>query len=232
MTRILLVEDEPIIASALQYDLALEGYDVTLVGDGLEASRRARDEPYDVIVLDAMLPGRDGFDVCRDIRKAGLTTPVLMLTARAQETEKVLAFELGADDYVTKPFGTMELRARIKALLRRSGLRAEAGPEPGLGAIARFGDVEIDMARGEVRRAGQPVDVTLTEFKLLDVFVKSAGRVLSRQQLLDAVWGHGFVLSDRAVDNHIVNLRRKLEAVPAEPRHLVSVRGLGYRLDT
>jgi DNA-binding response OmpR family regulator len=158
---------------------------------------------------------------------------VLMLTARAQETEKVLAFELGADDYVTKPFGTMELRARIKALLRRSGLRrsglrTEAAPDE----VARFGDVEIDMARGEVRRGGQPVDVTLTELKLLDVFVRNRGRVLSRQQLLDAVWGHGFVLSDRAVDNHIVNLRRKLEAVPTEPRHLVSVRGLGYRLDT
>jgi DNA-binding response OmpR family regulator len=228
MTRILLVEDEPIIASALQYDLALEGYEVTLVSDGAEASRRAREERYDVIVLDAMLPGRDGFDVCRDVRRAGLTTPILMLTARAQEAEKVLAFELGADDYVTKPFGTMELRARIKALLRRAGSRAEAAQEN----VGRFGDIEIDMARGEVRRGGHPVDVTLTEFKLLDVFVKSRGRVLSRQQLLDAVWGHGFVLSDRAVDNHIVNLRRKLEAVPSAPRHLVSVRGLGYRLDT
>jgi len=229
MRRILLVEDEPIIASALQYDLALEGYDVTLVGDGAEASRRAREEPYDLIVLDAMLPGRDGFDVCRDIRKAGLTTPILMLTARAQETEKVLAFELGADDYVTKPFGTMELRARIKALLRRSELRTRDTATP---VVARFGVVEIDMARGEVRKEGQPVDVTITEFRLLDAFVKNQGRVLTRQQLLDAVWGHGFVLSDRAVDNHIVNLRRKLEAVPTEPRHIVSVRGLGYRLDT
>jgi DNA-binding response OmpR family regulator len=229
MTRILLVEDEPIIASALQYDLALEGHDVTLVGDGLEASRRAREEAFDLIVLDAMLPGRDGFDVCRDIRKAGLTTPILMLTARAQETEKVLAFELGADDYVTKPFGTMELRARIKALLRRSELRTRDAATP---AVARFGNVEIDMTRGEVRRDGQPVDVTITEFRLLDAFVKNRGRVLTRQQLLDAVWGHGFVLSDRAVDNHIVNLRRKLEVVPTEPRHIVSVRGLGYRLDT
>jgi DNA-binding response OmpR family regulator len=228
MTRILLVEDEPIIASALQYDLTLEGYDVTLVTDGVVASQRARDEPYELIVLDAMLPSRDGFDVCRDIRKAGLTTPILMLTARAHETEKVLAFELGADDYVTKPFGTMELRARIKALLRRAGPSTAATPHE----VATFGDVEIDMARGEVRLGGQPVDVTLTEFKLLDVFVRNRGRVLSRQQLLDAVWGHGFVLSDRAVDNHIVNLRRKLEAVPTAPRHLVSIRGLGYRLDT
>jgi two-component system alkaline phosphatase synthesis response regulator PhoP len=229
MTRILLVEDEPIIASALQYDLALEGHEVTLVGDGLEASRRARAEAFDLIVLDAMLPGRDGFDVCRDIRKAGLTTPILMLTARAQETEKVLAFELGADDYVTKPFGTMELRARIKALLRRAEVRTRDAAAP---AVARFGNVEVDLTRGEVRRDGHPVDVTITEFRLLDTFVKNQGRVLTRQQLLDAVWGHGFVLSDRAVDNHVVNLRRKLEAVPTEPRHIVSVRGLGYRLDT
>jgi DNA-binding response OmpR family regulator len=228
MTRILLVEDEPIIASALQYDLSFEGHDVTLVGDGLEASRRARNEPFDLIVLDAMLPGRDGFDVCRDIRNAGLTTPILMLTARAQETEKVLAFELGADDYVTKPFGTMELRARIKALLRRSAHTRDTAPA----SVSRFGTVEIDTTRGEVRKDGQPVDVTITEFRLLETFVRNCGRVLTRQQLLDAVWGHGFALSDRAVDNHIVNLRRKLEAVPSEPRHLVSVRGLGYRLDT
>jgi DNA-binding response OmpR family regulator len=174
-----------------------------------------------------MLPGRDGFEICRDIRKAGLQTPILMLTARAQETEKVFAFELGADDYVTKPFGTKELRARIKALLRRSEARQEE-PAP---STFTFGDVEVDFVRGEVRRAGRSVDVTLTEFKLLTVFVKNLGRVLSRQQLLDLAWGPGMVLSDRAVDNHIVGLRRKIEAVAADPRHLVSVRGLGYRFD-
>jgi len=227
MTRILIVEDEPIIAGGLQDDLTLEGYEVTVVGDGAAASKRATQERFDLIVLDVMVPGRDGFDICRDIRKAGLRTPILMLTARAQETEKVFAFELGADDYVTKPFGTKELRARIKALLRRSETRQEESPAP----TFQFGDVEVDFARGEVRRAGQPVDVTLTEFKLLTAFVKNRGRVLSRQQLLDAAWGPGIVLSDRAVDNHIVNLRRKVEPVPAEPRHLVSVRGLGYRLD-
>jgi DNA-binding response OmpR family regulator len=150
-----------------------------------------------------------------------------MLTARAQESEKVLAFEMGADDYVTKPFGTKELRARIKALLRRAG-EAASGEAP---SVHRFGDVEVDVGRGEVRRAGVPIEVTLTEFKLLTAFVKNRGRVLSRQQLLDAAWGPGMVLSDRAVDNHIVNLRRKIEPVAGEPRHLVSVRGLGYRLD-
>jgi DNA-binding response OmpR family regulator len=220
------IEDEPIIAGALADDLTLEGYEVEVVGDGLLASRRATSEPFDLILLDVMLPGRDGVDVCRDVRKAGITTPILMLTARTQEVEKVLAFEMGADDYVTKPFGTKELRARIKALLRRAapGQAAPAAP-------FRFGDVEVDVARGEVRRAGAPLDVTLTEFRLLTAFIEHRGRVLSRQQLLDAAWGPGIVLSDRAVDNHVVNLRRKVEPAPAEPRFIVSVRGLGYRFD-
>ena len=227
MTRILIAEDEPIIAGALQDDLTLEGYEVTVVSDGVAASKRATTERFDLIVLDVMLPGRDGFDICRDIRKADRKTPILMLTARAQETEKVFAFELGADDYVTKPFGTKELRARIKALLRRSATHADESATPSF----RFGDVEVDLVRGEIRRDGQPIDVTLTEFKLLTAFVKHAGRVLSRQQLLDLAWGPGLVLSDRAVDNHIVGLRRKIEPAPAEPRYLVSVRGLGYRFD-
>jgi two-component system alkaline phosphatase synthesis response regulator PhoP len=227
MPRILIVEDEAVIAGALRDDLTLEGYDVTVVGDGAAASTRATSERFDLIVLDVMLPGKDGFDICRDIRKAGLQTPILMLTARTQELEKVAAFELGADDYVTKPFGTKELRSRIKALLRRSGAPQDEAPAPAF----QFGDVEVDFSRGEVRRAGRPVDLTLTEFKLLTAFVKNRGRVLSRQQLLDAAWGPGISLSDRAVDNHIVGLRRKIEPAPAEPRHLVSVRGLGYRLD-
>ena len=227
MTRILIAEDEPIIAGALQDDLTLEGYEVTVVSDGAAASRRAISERFDLIILDVMLPGRDGFDICRDIRKADRRTPILMLTARAQETEKVFAFGLGADDYVTKPFGTKELRARIKALLRRSATHADESAS----AAFQFGNVEVDLARGEVRRNGQPIDVTLTEFKLLTAFVKHPGRVLSRQQLLDLAWGQGLVLSDRAVDNHIVGLRRKVEPAPGEPRYLVSVRGLGYRFD-
>jgi len=228
MSRILVAEDEPLIAGALEDDLTLEGYEVTVVADGLLASRRATQVPFDLIILDVMLPGRDGFDICRDVRAAGLSTPILMLTARAQEVEKVYAFEMGADDYVTKPFGTKELRARIKALLRRAGSGNTSTPST---ASFTFGDVELDLDRGEVRRAGRPVDVTLTEFKLLTAFARNPGRVLGRQQLLDAAWGPGIVLSDRAVDNHIVNLRRKIEPDPAEPRYLVSVRGLGYRLD-
>jgi len=195
--------------------------------DGEAGLRRALTGGFDLVVLDVMLPGRDGFDVCRDIRKAGRRMPILMLTARAQEAEKVMAFELGADDYVTKPFGPKELRARIKALLRR----AQPGPDAPPATVYTFGDVELDITRGEVRRGGQPVDVTLTEFKLLTVLVQHRGRVLSREQLIDAAWGPGIFLSDRTVDNHVVGLRKKIERVPAEPRHLVSVRGLGYRLD-
>ncbi len=227
MTRILVVEDDPVIAGALEDDLTLEGYEVTVVHDGAHASALATRDPFDLIVLDVMLPGRDGFDICRDVRKAGRRTPILMLTARAQEAEKVMAFEQGADDYVTKPFGPKELRARIKALLRR----AQPGPEASPSTVYTFGDVELDVTRGEVRRGGQPVDVTLTEFKLLRVLVQNRGRVLSREQLIDAAWGPGIFLSDRTVDNHVVGLRRKIERMPAEPRHLVSVRGLGYRLD-
>jgi len=226
MPRILIVEDEPVIAGALQDDLTLEGYDVTVIADGAAGARFAIDHPVDLIVLDVMLPGRDGVDLCRDVRRAGLRTPILMLTARVQEAEKILAFESGADDYVTKPFGAKELRARIKALLRRSDNRR--GHEPD---VFEFDGVQVDFTRGEVRRGGRPLDLTLTEFKLLGTFVRNPGRVLSRQQLLDAAWGVGTVLSDRAVDNHIVNLRRKIERVPTQPARLVSVRGLGYRFD-
>lgn len=227
MTRILIVEDDPVIAGALEDDLTLEGYEVTVIADGPTASTVATRDTFDLIVLDVMLPGRDGFDICRDVRKAGRRTPILMLTARAQEAEKVMAFEQGADDYVTKPFGPKELRARIKALIRR----AQPGPDAPPATVYTFGDVEVDVTRGEVRRGGQPVDVTLTEFKLLTVLVQHRGRVLSREQLIDAAWGPGIFLSDRTVDNHVVGLRKKIERVPAEPRHLVSVRGLGYRLD-
>ena len=225
MTRVLVVEDEPVIALGLQDDLALEGYVVEVASDGPAALRRAKEQPFDVILLDVMLPGRDGFDVCRDLRRSGVRTPILMLTARAQEAEKVMGFDLGADDYVTKPFGTKELRARVKALLRRS---ADAVPASEMYA---FGDVEIDFTRGELRRGRKTVELTPLEFSLLGVFVKSRGRVLSRSQLLDAAWGPGTFASGRVVDNHIANLRRKIEDDPASPRFLKNVRGLGYRFD-
>lgn len=223
MERILVVEDEPDLAFGLEDDLKTEGYEVEVVRDGLTASRRAREENWNLILLDVMLPGRDGFEVCRDLRRSGSRTPIIILTAKTQEAEKVLGLELGADDYITKPFSPRELRARIKAALRRSSAEV---PE-----VYRFSDVEVDFTRAELRRSGAPVEVTSLEFKLMGAFIRNRGRVLSRDQLLEAAWGRDTFVTDRVVDHHIVNLRRKIEPRPAEPRYLISVRGMGYRFD-
>jgi len=221
MSRILIVEDEADIALGLEDDLTVEGHQVEVARDGEAGCRLGRDGGWDLILLDVMLPKKDGFDVCRELRRSGVHTPIILLTAKAQEAEKVLGLELGADDYVTKPFSPRELRARIKAVLRRF-----ATPER-----YRFGDVEVDFARAEVRREGAAVEVTPIEFKLLAAFIQRRGRVLSREQLLDAAWDRDIHVTDRAVDAHIVNLRRKIEPQPAEPKYLLSVRGLGYRFD-
>ena len=223
MTRILVVEDEPGIALGLEEDLTLEGYSVEVAADGDTAVRRAREGSFDLILLDVMLPRKDGFQVCRELRRGGLHTPIILLTARALEAEKVLGLQLGADDYVTKPFSPLELRARIQAVLRRAA--GHAAPE-----TYRFGDAEVDSARCELRRAGKLVEITPVEFKLLATFIRSRGRVLSRQQLLDQVWSDA-TCGDRVVDTHVSNLRKKIEENPAEPRYLVSVRGMGYRFD-
>ena len=223
MPRILIVEDEPDIALGLEDDLRVEGHEIETVQDGESACRRAREPGWDLILLDIMLPRKDGFDVCRDLRHAGLRTPIILLTAKAQEAEKILGLELGADDYVTKPFSPRELRARIKAVLRRVSAGA---PE-----VYRFSDVEVDFGRGELRRQGQPIEVTPIELKLLGTFIRNRGRVLTREQLLDEAWDRGTHVTDRAVDAHLVNLRRKIEPQPEAPRYLLSVRGLGYRFD-
>jgi DNA-binding response OmpR family regulator len=223
MKRILVVEDEHSIAFGLQLDLKSEGYDVEIESDGESALQRARKEAFDLILLDVMLPRKDGFEVCRELRRGGSKTPVIMLTAKAQEAEKVLGLEIGADDYVTKPFSPRELRARVKAALRRTA-------EDDL-PIYRFGDAEVDFGRCELRRAGKPVELTALEFKLLTAFVRNGGKVLSRDRLLDLVWGHGTFVTDRVVDNHVVTLRKKVEPEPSEPRYIVSVRGMGYRFD-
>jgi DNA-binding response OmpR family regulator len=223
MTRILVVEDEPGIAMALEDDLTREGYEATVVGDGDTAVRRASGESFDLILLDIMLPRKDGFEVCRELRRAGIRTPIILLTARTQEAEKILGLELGADDYVTKPYSPRELRARIKAVLRRGGREL---PE-----VHRFGDVEVDVTRQELRRGGQPVITTPLEFKLLVAFLRRRGRVLTRRQLMDDAWGHGKFFTDRVVDNQVTNLRKKIEPDPREPCYLVSVRGSGYRFD-
>lgn len=223
MARILIVEDEPDIALGLQHDLRLDGYDVDVVGDGHSAIERGASGAFDLIVLDVMLPGKDGFQVCRELRHARVAVPIILLTARSHEAEKVLGLELGADDYITKPFSPMELRARIKAALRRAAGDATE--------LVRFGDFEVDFERFELRRSGKPVDLTPIEFKLLSAFVRNRGIVLTRQQLLDKVWGRDVFVTDRVVDTHIANLRKKLEIDPVGPPRVVSVRGFGYRFD-
>ncbi len=225
MPRVLIVEDEPNIALPLEDDLRLEGYDVDVTGEGGEAIRRARGGHFDLIVLDVMLIGKDGFEVCRELRRTGVTTPILMLTARTAEAEKVLAFESGADDYVTKPFGVRELRARIAALLRR------AGADRAMPAL-RVGEAEIDFGRGEVRLNGRATELTPIEFKLLQILARAHGRIVTRDQLISEAWGPGAALSDRALDNHIGGLRRKIESNPGAPQYLKNVRGLGYRLES
>jgi DNA-binding response OmpR family regulator len=226
MTRVLVVEDEPNLAFALEADLTTEGYATTVAGTGPDALAAAARESFDLVLLDVMLPGKDGFDVCRELRRSGQKMPIILLTARAHNAEKVMGLDLGADDYVTKPFDPHELRARIRAVLRRS---TATGDEQG--EIYRFGDTEIDFGRAEVHRGGTVVDLSAIEFKLLSTFVKGRGRLFTRDQLLDAVWGPGVSLNDRVVDNHIVSLRRKIEAVPTDPKHLKNIRGLGYRFD-
>jgi DNA-binding response OmpR family regulator len=223
MTNILIVEDDASLAMGLEDDLKLEGYQVQVARDGETASRKALKESFDLIVLDVMLPGKDGFEVCRELRRNGLHMPIIMLTARTQDSDKVLGLELGADDYVTKPFNPRELRARIKAVLRRTGNE--------LHELYSFGDVEVDFSRHELRNAGKPVTVTHMEFKLLEALIRSRGRVLSRAQLLDDVWGLDNFVTDRAVDTHIANLRKKIETRPSHPRYLTTVPGVGYRFD-
>jgi DNA-binding response OmpR family regulator len=223
--RLLIVEDEPAIALALEDDLSLEGYQVTVVHDGVEGLKQAREGAFDAIVLDVMLPGKDGFEICRELRRSRVRTPILMLTARAQEAEKILGLESGADDYVTKPFGIRELRARIAALLRRSQ------PEP-VAAIVHVGDAEIDFDRAEVRRGGEALPLTPLEFRLLQTFVRSRGRILTRAQLISEAWGPNTFVTDRVVDNHIGSLRRKIEPDVDVPRYLLNVRGIGYRFES
>jgi len=223
MSRLLVVEDEAGIAFALEADLRAEGYDVVVATTGDEAMRAVGAGSIDLVLLDVMLPGKDGFEVCREMRRSGFRAPIVMLTAKSQEAEKVMGLELGADDYITKPFSPRELRARVKAALRRA---APESPD-----VFRFGNTEVDFARCEVRRGQDTIDLSALEFKLLTAFVRSRGRVLTREQLLDAAWGRDVSLNDRVVDNHIVSLRRKIEPDPERPQFLINIRGLGYRFD-
>lgn len=226
MTRVLVVEDNDALAFGLRNNLEIEGYAVDVAADGPSGLAAARSNPPDLVVLDLMLPGMDGYRVLRQLRDEGRTMPVLILTAKGEEADKVLGFRLGADDYVTKPFGLLELLARIEALLRRSR-PAQAAATP---AVERFGDVEVDTSTRSVRRDGQEVALTPMEFDLLVALIRRRGAVASRLELLKEVWGHSSAVLTRTVDTHIGELRRKLEADASSPRHILTVRKAGYRL--
>jgi DNA-binding response OmpR family regulator len=223
MSRILIVEDDERIRSSMRLALEDEGYTVDDVGSGEDAIAHFTTEPSELALIDLMLPGIDGFETCRALRRVS-TVPVIMVTARSDTHDVVAGLEAGADDYVTKPFVAKELAARIRALLRRS--RAEDGTS----AVLSFGDVEIEPDAGVVRRAGEEVHCTRTEFRLLCELANHPGKVLSREQLLERVWGYDYFGDGRLVDVHVRRLRTKVEPDPATPRFILTVRGMGYKL--
>jgi DNA-binding response OmpR family regulator len=223
MSRILVVEDDERIRSSMRLALEDEGYTVDDVGSGEDAIEHFAAEPSELALIDLMLPGIDGFATCRALRRVS-TVPVIMVTARSDTHDVVAGLEAGADDYVTKPFVAKELAARIRALLRRS--RAEDGTS----AVLSFGDVEIEPDAGVVRRAGEEVHCTRTEFRLLCELANHPGKVLSREQLLERVWGYDYFGDGRLVDVHVRRLRTKVEPDPATPRFILTVRGMGYKL--
>ena len=222
-TRILTVEDDERIRTAVKLALEDEGWAVEESETGEEALNAFQRQPSDVVLIDIMLPGIDGFDVCRSIRRVS-DVPIIMVTARADTHDVVAGLEAGADDYLTKPFAPKELSARIRALLRR------ARTTDATSAHLRFGELEIIPDEGVVRRSGQEIHLTKTEFKLLVELASSPGRVFSREVLLERVWGYGYFGDGRLVDVHVRRLRTKVEADPANPHHVVTVRGLGYKL--
>ena len=222
--RVLIVEDEAGLRLTLSDRLTSEGYTVETASDGEAGLARASTGAYDLIVLDVMLPRINGFDVCREVRQRGVTTPILMLTARGQVVDKVVGLKLGADDYLTKPFETIELMARLEALLRR----VPAAAQPG-GDSYRFGPIEIDFRKMEVTRDGVPVDLSAREFKLLRHFIAHRGATLSRDTLLTDVWGYDEMPLTRTVDVHVAGLRQKIEANPKFPEYILTVHGLGYK---
>jgi len=225
--RILLVEDEPGLLLTLTDRLAAEGYAVETARDGEEGLLLAAGGGFDLVILDVMLPRKSGLDVCRDLRQRGTPTPVLMLTARGQVADKVVGLKIGADDYLTKPFDMMELLARVEALLRRS--RTGAGDEGAGPDVYRFGDVRVDLRGAEVTRGGRRVELSAREFKLLCYLVEHRGETLSRDRLLDKVWGYDATPTTRTVDVHVSWLRQKLEPNPHLPVHILTVHGFGYK---
>ena len=226
MSTVLIVEDNADLAYGLRNNLEIEGYDVAVAVDGLSGLDCTRAVRPDLVILDLMLPGLDGYRVLKTLREEGNSVPVLILTAHGEEADKVRGFRLGADDYVTKPFGLLELMARVAALLRR------ASRLPGVVQRERFGDIEIDARTRTVSRRGVPVSLTPMEYDLLLALLRRQGGVATRLELLHEVWGHSAAVLTRTVDTHVAELRRKLEENAAAPRHILTVRKAGYRLDT
>jgi two-component system alkaline phosphatase synthesis response regulator PhoP len=222
--KILLIEDEPGLRLTLTDRLRKEGYDVEAAADGDSGYERASTGDFDAVLLDIMLPRKNGFDICRDLRQQGITTPILMLTARGETVEKILGLKIGADDYITKPFETMELLARIEALLRRA-----ERPAADSASVVRFGAVRVDFRRAEATKDGKPLALSAKEFRLLRYFLSHRGETLSRQQLLQEVWSYNIAASSRTVDVHVAWLRQKLEDDPKQPRWILTVHGLGYK---
>ena len=223
MKNILIIEDEESILMALEDNLRLEGYEVVCAVDGEQGLSVARNHDFDLVILDIMLPKMDGFEVCKRLRRDGINIPILMLTAKSQEIDKVLGLELGADDYVTKPFSSRELLARIKALLRRTR-QFQQGIES-----FKFGDVEVDFGKYEVKKRGKLIYLTALEFSMLHFLVKNKGRVVNRDAILDDVWGRDLYIQSRTVDKHISELRKKIEDDPSNPDFILGVRGIGYK---
>jgi two-component system alkaline phosphatase synthesis response regulator PhoP len=223
MAKILIVEDDASILLPLEDNLKLEGYEVSSATDGRQGLDMARDGHYDLIILDIMLPKLNGLDVCRQLRQEKNATPILMLTAKSQEIDKVLGLELGADDYVTKPFSPRELLARIKAILRRTR-QIQEGID-----FFRFGSVELDFKKYEAKKDGRSLDLTTLEFALLHLLIANNGQVVHRDRILDEVWGEGVYIEPRTIDKHISLLRKKVEDDPQNPRFIVGVRSVGYK---
>ena len=220
--RILIVEDEPDLRRGLEMNLKAEGYGVLTAASGDAGVKQALGEKPDLVLLDVMLPGLNGFDVCRELRRKGFEAPIIMLTAKAEEIDRVVGLEIGADDYVTKPFGLRESLARIRVRLRRH--TAGAATE-----VLRFGSVEVDFDRHEASRKGERVDLTGKEFDVLKLLARRPGEIITRDRLLNEVWGYESYPTTRTVDNHILRLRQKLEDDPASPRHILSIYGGGYK---
>jgi two-component system alkaline phosphatase synthesis response regulator PhoP len=225
MKKILIIEDEEPIRTALEDDFRLENYEVTVAADGIEGLAKASNQDTDLIILDIMLPGMNGFDICRKLRSQGVRTPVIMLTAKGQEIDRVVGLELGADDYVTKPFSPRELQARVKAVLRRT----ENGTDERADTLFRSGGLEIDFRQYVCRKNGREVSLTAHEFELLKYLVTNRGKVIKRDELLDEVWGRDVFVTPHTVDTHVANLRKKIEDDPSSPRFILSTRGVGYK---